>query len=593
MSVQPKLIYPYDLGETFDRKNYFDISTSMTKPSPETYRFVQCDPLLADKPVIKVYEYPELPIKEYTVISYIWNGVKAHIQDTFEIARGKKQAPPNPISIPILQDACRAAKIRGTNLLWLDALCIDMSNTEDNSWQVKHMFEIYQNSALCIVFPAGLWRLTSLSEETSWINRGWTLQEAVAPSVVEVVFYWTHGDSRARPYQNNHKDSSIITEITKGRCAMAPLPFLLDCTISGALVLDTPRGCKEPVHMFGTGPEPKPSTDYRLVLPNVAALAVILNHKDDAGTSPYYHCIWKSAMMRSTKYPADMIFSIMGLFGVTDLGPEKIEEDDYIKPTIALTKRILEKEGRATWLGAALFSPPCPQISTFPSFPRVLPGRNTPVIAIPDEGYVPAAQLLINEYMNTAIDMDFPKGNMTAEGDLEFEALCVRVKKSSSAPPRKDSSHFIQDIDGTIWVGSAGSSDDEPEAYAVLLCCFKAYSPLTQKFRDFHASNVRGFVVEVKPNSSTSGQQKFERVYLKSYFMFTITEYSWLKDWTKKNLAVGSFIETANKDKSLIETELHDYTRNRLESKLWVEDEKLIREIYESLSKKVLPSVAD
>ncbi|KAG8723810.1 hypothetical protein FRC09_001712 [Ceratobasidium sp. 395] len=571
-------LYQFSLNPTSSQ--LFNINSANPKPVRGKYRFVLCEPLLHEtNPKIEVYEFDELPANKYTIISYVWEGVQGDLQDIFKVAKevtSEQQGnggggagpnirvPGNPISIPILQAACHAAQLRKTELLWLDALCINMSDEADNTWQVQRMYEIYKKSKFCIVFPSGLWQLISLSEETSWINRGWTLQEAVAPSEVEVMFYWPHGTVKhAYPAANDLKREHFdITQVSSSKkrpgiaqdpglfplldCAMAPLSSLLDCTISGSFSVYKPlepSGQEKPVHVrvFGTGPTAERSIDYRLVLPNVAALAVILRHKDNADPTSYHHSIWKSAMMRSTKYPADRILSIMGFFGVTDLKPEDYYNDEkgHIKATIHLTRSILANKGRATWLGTALFSPPCPDISTFPSFPVVLSGTNTPVVAIPGVGYVPATQLLMNEYVDPRFNtLDFPEGIMTDDGDLCIGAHCMPV---TSAPPEGDlpPKHF-QDIDEKVWVECSGNDPGtEPTAYAVMLCYFQQYSPYALTTKKFGDSKVRGFVVE-KRNDSTLVDQTYEPVYLKSYFELERPKvHAWRPGRPYKKLAIG------------------------------------------------------
>ncbi|CAE6377800.1 unnamed protein product [Rhizoctonia solani] len=577
-------IYEYNLSEPFDRSKRF----TMDKTTPDRYRFVACAPLLSDNPTIEVYEYTELP-SSYTCVSYVWYGEESGDTGTFEVAakdkdkgEGHYKASGHPISIQILKDACCAAQKKGTNLIWLDRLCINKSDDVDNSWQTMEMHKIYQGSKLCVVFPGGLWRLTDLYEETKWIDRGWTLQEAVAPPEVQVMFKWTHGESMAKARLFADKQPSPITEITSGACAMAPLLLLLDCTISKTLQLidkDTGECCENiDVAMFGAGPQPDKTVDYRFVLPSVAALAVILNMPRDTHNhdQEYYHCIWKSTMMRTTSDPRDMIFSVMGLFGVT-LNPGGYDKSDCVKPAIALAQKILDKEGRATWLGVSFFSPPCPHLSTFPSFPKPLGSDKISAVAIPETGYVQAPQLMLNECIDPRALMNMPQGKIDKDGYLTFTANSVPVDRVPLNPGTRNNNttsslpgsiYSFEAINGVSWCKRTSSLQEgrKPDAFAVLLGCFKVYSPFSAsdraefpfKIPDYDASSLRGFIIVRQGDTD-----KFS---LESYFMLTIEAKDWVAQWERQEFCVGgpqAIGEEVKYEKELPDTQIQNYTLQR------------------------------
>ena len=78
---------------------------------------------------------------------------------------------------------------------WIDTCCIDKSNSSELQEAINSMFRWYRNAAKCYVYLADVLRPTldtnvKLSWESSfrksrWFNRGWTLQELVAPALVE------------------------------------------------------------------------------------------------------------------------------------------------------------------------------------------------------------------------------------------------------------------------------------------------------------------------------------------------------------------------------------------------------------------------
>lgn len=134
-------------------------------------------------------------------VSYPWKGVeddediKSHYsvyyQSTFSVRYAEDG---DPISIQVLKDISWAAmNLRvwnldrpeqyysaGVRLVWLDRMSILQGDEDDKAWQISHMFEIYRRST-AIILPGGVQRLVTIDEETYWMDRAWTLQEAIAP----------------------------------------------------------------------------------------------------------------------------------------------------------------------------------------------------------------------------------------------------------------------------------------------------------------------------------------------------------------------------------------------------------------------------
>jgi Heterokaryon incompatibility protein (HET) len=81
---------------------------------------------------------------------------------------------------------------------WIDTCCIDKSNSTELHEAINSMFRWYRNAAKCYVYLSDVSRTTlsadgkpsqppweSSFRKSRWFTRGWTLQELVAPAVVE------------------------------------------------------------------------------------------------------------------------------------------------------------------------------------------------------------------------------------------------------------------------------------------------------------------------------------------------------------------------------------------------------------------------
>ncbi|KAG8734941.1 hypothetical protein FRC12_018278 [Ceratobasidium sp. 428] len=560
--AQPEPVYTANLKKIASDGKMLDISIG---PTVGKYRFAECEPLVKDG-TLRIQEYTNLPAKSYAAVSYVWEGLDRLPEDlsrTFSVRPTDPLYPSDPITIRVVQHACQAALTKNIKLIWLDQFSIMQSVPEDQRWQIAKMYDIYKHCALCIVIPSGLGRLSSLQEPTNWIQRGWTLQEAVAPDEIQVLFLWSgRKDIAAKSSENQDAGpKDRITIVTPGCCAMAPLKLILDCCITGKLILipnETVHPGKkltEPdsdaVAIFGVGSKGYTPDDYRAVLPNVAMLAAIKSGDMSGDQDQMQHCLWKSTFMRSTRYPADAIFSIMGLFGVA-LDVSKFDPYDPIRPAVALAQEILRKGDGAAWLCASFHSLPCAQLSIFPSFPKVLDERasrgSLKKLLVPTgpAGYADVSNIILNEYVDSEILIRMPRGQMDDNGYLTFPARSVPVTRASSdlvpnwhsktswqAPGRS-----IVSTDGTLWQCKNTSSSD---AFAVLLGCFFPYNPVAAPPWDL--DNIRGLIVmEHAPG----------KFHVHSYFMLTIRATDWVMDeWAERTLCVGGPVplDAEQKDK--------------------------------------------
>ena len=90
------------------------------------------------------------------------------------------------------------AALDGLEYFWIDTCCIKKSNKAELSYAINSMFRWYQKAAQCYVYLSDVsTKKRKVGEEGSgstwepafraskWFTRGWTLQELLAPSVVQ------------------------------------------------------------------------------------------------------------------------------------------------------------------------------------------------------------------------------------------------------------------------------------------------------------------------------------------------------------------------------------------------------------------------
>jgi hypothetical protein len=390
------------------------IPLSLADIPPYHFRFLDCRALV-QQTVLRVLNFEKLPAGRYTAISYVWRGLR-HDEDSaprqrFMAVKGAEDA--DPISLALLRTACLASLTLGCEMLWLDRLCIMQENDSDKSWQIKNMYSIYQSCRACLVLPGRLVRLATLSEETSWIHRAWTLQEAIAPPSVQCVFSWAMGETA---HLQSHF-SIGVEEIEPGTSGMTTLRSLLQGTLSSPInieVEDTnkPGGRRlgrQHINILSQSSGPRG---------HIMALLGALDHDDKPLQT---NAIWRSALMRSSSRPVDMVFSIMGLLGVT-LEPSSFAKTDRHRATIELARALLAKGEPARWLAISLSLNPNPHMSTMPVMPET---------SVEGKAYVktPSGRKEVVSLVGSSWWWlkGPPKGSMDEKGYFKFSAKAAPV----------------------------------------------------------------------------------------------------------------------------------------------------------------------
>lgn len=95
-----------------------------------------------------------------------------------------------------IKGVCEVARNAGYTLIWIDACCIDKSNSAELSEAINSMYEWYRLADVCYVYLTDVHDAVdpalpdSAFRRSRWHTRGWTLQELIAP---EHVVFLTRG----------------------------------------------------------------------------------------------------------------------------------------------------------------------------------------------------------------------------------------------------------------------------------------------------------------------------------------------------------------------------------------------------------------
>jgi hypothetical protein len=137
-------------------------------------------------------------IPQYAILSHTW--IANHEEVTYkDIMKGKGKGK---AGYQKLRFIATQAAFDGIKYFWVDTCCIDKGSSAELQEAINSMFRWYQKSSKCYVYladvstepssgvagerssvPHRLWQDAFL--QSRWFTRGWTLQELLAPQVVQ------------------------------------------------------------------------------------------------------------------------------------------------------------------------------------------------------------------------------------------------------------------------------------------------------------------------------------------------------------------------------------------------------------------------
>jgi hypothetical protein len=165
-------------------------------------------------------------IRPYAILSHTWGADKEEV--TFEDV-AKKTGKDKP-GYKKIQLCGQQAKRDGLQYFWVDTCCINKTNKAELSLAIRSMFRWYRDAARCYVYLPDVSASPLLAEEEAspppwdskfrqckWFTRGWTLQELLAPSVVEFFSCgWHRLGDRVSLKTQIHEVTTIPYEVLEG-----------------------------------------------------------------------------------------------------------------------------------------------------------------------------------------------------------------------------------------------------------------------------------------------------------------------------------------------------------------------------------------
>jgi hypothetical protein len=143
---------------------------------------------------LTIDSFADNAVPPYAILSHTWGADEEEV--TFaDLARSDGEAKRGYRKIRFCGQQAQRDDLR---YFWVDTCCIDKSDKAELSHAIRSMFRWYQNATKCYAYISDVstrkrefdYMVTDFTWEPAfrssrWFTRGWTLQELLAPSIVE------------------------------------------------------------------------------------------------------------------------------------------------------------------------------------------------------------------------------------------------------------------------------------------------------------------------------------------------------------------------------------------------------------------------
>ena len=132
-------------------------------------------------------------VPAYAILSHTWGKDEVIFQDMGAGADMSKTM--SKAGWRKIQFCAKQAAADGLQHFWVDACCIDKKNAVELGAAINSMFRWYQNAARCYIYLSDVSKPDTGADDqraweeafrkSRWFTRGWTLQELIAPRLVD------------------------------------------------------------------------------------------------------------------------------------------------------------------------------------------------------------------------------------------------------------------------------------------------------------------------------------------------------------------------------------------------------------------------
>ena len=203
---------------------------------------------LLNTSTLEVQEFLESRVPEYVILSHTWREEEVTLQD---LLSGKAPAKKGYSK---LTGCCKKAKADGFTYCWIDTCCIDKTSSAELSEAINSMYQWYKNARICYAYLEDVFQDPETDDfkafgDSKWFTRGWTLQELIAPPIVE--FYnasWLEIGTRSSLHRRLTDITGINRDVLTGG---SPFRYAVVVRLSWAAHRETSRLEDQAYCLFG------------------------------------------------------------------------------------------------------------------------------------------------------------------------------------------------------------------------------------------------------------------------------------------------------------------------------------------------------
>lgn len=171
-------------------------------------------------------QYHIVPPEDYAILSHTWRKDELIFEEYSwdecrQYSNDDKAENASRHRYKKIRHLCDQARKHDIPYAWIDTICIDKSSSAELAEAINSMYQWYSKAIICYVYLDDVDDLKELPG-SRWLTRGWTLQELIAPSLLE--FYsktWKLLGSKATLATKLSRYTHIDVDVLRDRTRIA------------------------------------------------------------------------------------------------------------------------------------------------------------------------------------------------------------------------------------------------------------------------------------------------------------------------------------------------------------------------------------
>ncbi|KAK7440037.1 hypothetical protein VKT23_017288 [Stygiomarasmius scandens] len=200
--------------------------TTKSPTSPDLMAPINiCPRRLIDTNTLELVEFGEdKPIPSYAILSHRWISGEEVVHNEFIHLQEETKKTSGYLKI---EAACEQACEDGIRYIWIDTCCIKQGNHADVKTNITSMYAYYQNAEVCYAYLVDVPGIRDSVDASKWFERGWTLQELLAPRTV--IFFdrdWQRIGDKDELQDEIYRETTIPPAVLSGEKSIQDIDVL-------------------------------------------------------------------------------------------------------------------------------------------------------------------------------------------------------------------------------------------------------------------------------------------------------------------------------------------------------------------------------